>query len=178
MIDQTRYWRVDFTAAGAIARVTELVGPSHEDWVIVEAPDESTAKRKAYNLYCARKKKLAVQRNHAAGKCCCGRAQDRKRPTGTWMLTCSVCAARHEVHRSNYMERKVAGVTDHKRDETARVSSNLERQRDRRGEIRLETLIEVRNRWIEARNVALFGSWLLAEIATLTGADTGKGAAA
>jgi hypothetical protein len=172
-----RYWHVLFEESGALRSVTEIAGRGDAGWVIVEAPDENTAKRKAYNIYCARKKKLAVARNHAAGKCCCGRPQDRKHPNGKWMATCSTCATRHEVHRKNYQERRDAGVIDHERDEPARVASNLSRQRDRRGEIRLETLVEVRQQWIDSRNVALFGKWLQGEIALLTGANKNEAAA-
>lgn len=172
-----RYWHVLFEESGALRSVTEISGPGDAGWVIVEAPDEGTAKRKAYNLYCARKKKLAAARNHAQGKCCCGRSRDRKDPSGAWMKTCSVCAERHKVHSAAHLERRAAGVTDHQRDEPARVASNLARQRDRRGEIRLETLIEVRQQWIDSRNVALFGKWLQAEIASLTGADKNEAAA-
>lgn len=173
-----RYWHVLFEESGALRSVTEISGPADEGWVIVEAPDEGTAKRKAYNIYCARKKKLAKARLHAAGNCACGRKRDRKHPSGEWMLTCLVCAERHRVQSAAHLERKAQGVTDHQRDEPARVASNLSRQRDRRGEIRLETLVEVRQRWIDSRNVALFGQWLIAEIALLTGAEPSKGAAA
>jgi hypothetical protein len=62
------------------------------------------------------------------------------------------------------------------RDEGARVEANLERQRDRRAEIRLEVLIECRDQWTKARNVGLFTRWLLGEIETL--AHGKKGAAA
>lgn len=47
----------------------------------------------------------------------------------------------------------------------ARVQLNLQRQRDRRAEIRLETLIEARAEWRSARN---FASWLDREIEELT----------
>lgn len=172
----SRYWRVDFTEAGAVANVTELVGPRERHWVIVEAPDEKSARHKGYNIYCARKKRERVATLRAAGQCACGRRQDsviehgaRK---GEWALTCSVCKERRGVMREKAKERP--GRTHEQamaqRDEGARVVANLNRQRDRRGEIRLETLIEVRDRWINTRNVGLFGNWLSAEIDTLTGA--------
>jgi len=94
------------------------------------------------------------------------------------MLTCSVCAVRHEVHRRNSEARLAAGVTDHQRDESARVAANQNRQRDRRAELRLEVLVEVRNRWLASRNVSLFGHWLQSEIARLTGAESSTEAVA
>lgn len=45
---------------------------------------------------------------------------------------------------------------------------NLERQRDRRGELRIEVLLEVRKHWQESLTVGHFTKWLEAEIATLT----------
>jgi hypothetical protein len=162
-------WRVTFSDTGAIASVVPLEGEQGADWVIVQAPDEATAKRRAYNIYCARKKKLAKTRLHAAGNCSCGRKQDRKHPSGAPMLTCSVCAERHAAQSKACNERKAnPPEVPHVRDEAARVTVNLERQRDRRGELRLETLIEVRQRWVTARNVGLFSKWLESEIRALT----------
>jgi hypothetical protein len=168
------YWRVDFNAAGAVTRVSAVDGPANDEWVVVEAPDEERARRAAIGIYCARKKRLARERNRSEGRCVCGRRNDRLGQldprTGNPLLSCSVCGARHKVHRDSHKQRKADGVTDHKRDESARVATNLGRQRDRRGEIRLETLIEVRDQWIHQRNVALFGQWLTAEIERITGA--------
>jgi hypothetical protein len=170
----TRYWRVEFAADGAISGITEVYGPGHEDWVIVEAPDQERAQRAALGIYCARKKKLARERNYAAGNCACGRKNNRADQlhpkTGKPLLSCSTCSARHQVHLAGHRQRKAEGVTDHQRDESARVAATQTRQRDRRGEIRLETLLEVRDQWINQRNVALFGKWLIAEIETITGA--------
>jgi hypothetical protein len=100
-----RYWRVVFTDAGALESVTEIEGPGDADWVIVEARTAEAARRKAHNLYCARKKKLAKQRHHAAGQCACGRDQDRKHPSGKWMLTCSTCAERQKVYNSTLTQK-------------------------------------------------------------------------
>jgi hypothetical protein len=164
-------WRVNFAANGSIASVVPLEGEQGTDWVIVQAPDEATAKRRAYNIYCARKKKLAKTRLHAAGNCCCGRKQDRKHPDGTPMLTCTVCAERHAAQSKACLERKAnPPAVPHVRDEQARVASNLERQRDRRAEIRLEVLIEVRDQWFKSRNVGLFSKWLERELQSLTSA--------
>lgn len=178
----TRYWRVDFSGEGGISAVTEISGPANAEWVVVEASSYEGAKRAAYNLYCRRKKKLARQRNYALGNCACGRKNDRtdqKHPkTGEPLKTCSVCSVRHEVHVAGYEQRKAAGITDHQRDEAARVASNRERQRDRRGELRLETLLEVQKAWVRSPNLGAFSKWLATEIRRLTGADASKEAAA
>jgi len=174
-----RYWRVVFTDAGALESVTEIDGPGDADWVIVEARTAEAARRKAHNLYCARKKKLAKQRHHAAGQCACGRDQDRKHPSGKWMLTCSTCAERQKVYNDRSEERARKGIPPGTvvRDEQARVAANLTRSRDRRGEIRLETLIEVRAAWHKAPNVGAFGAWMKREIDALTGASSKEAAA-
>lgn len=173
-----RYWRVDFADGGAVSAVTEIQGPAHADWVVVEAPDEGTAKRKAYNFYCARKKRLASARHHAKGNCRCGRPQDREKPGGGMFRICSTCSERDKGYDQAMRQRAAQGVTNHQRDEQARVASNLGRQRDRRAEIRLETLIEVRERWRKQPNVGLFARWLQLEIDAITGAEPREGAAA
>ena len=173
---QPRYWRVVFSDSGGIESVTEIAGSGKADWEIVQAPTEEAARLKAYNRYAARKKREAIARKHEQGQCRCGRAQDRQRPDGTLKKLCSVCAERNEVWRTESGERKAAGVTDHKRDEVARVAAHQERQRDRRAEIRLETLLEVKRRWIESQSIQQFGAWLRAEVDNLTG-RTGEAAA-
>lgn len=164
-----RYWRVIFSATGAIESVRELTSPPDETWIILIADDAAEAKRKAINLYCARKKKLAKERLHANGQCRCGRQQDRTDEKGKPMLTCSTCAERQAAQNERFEARKQQGVTNHVRDEGARVAVNMERQRDRRGEIRLETLLEVRKQWQNSRNVGSFTAWVEIEIKKLTG---------
>jgi hypothetical protein len=175
-----RYWRVVFTETGALESVTEVEGPDHAGWVIVEARSEEAARRKAYNIYCGRKKKLAKQRHHAAGQCVCGREQNRKHPSGKWMLTCSTCAERQKVYNDRTAERDRKGIPAGSvvRDEGARVAANLNRQRDRRGEIRLETLIEVRAAWQRVPNIGAFSAWMKQEIDLLTGAESRRESAA
>lgn len=165
-----RYWRVVFSPEGRVLDVVEITfGDGQKDWLIVEAPDQAAAKRKAFNLYCARKKRLAKARKHAEGHCACGRKQDRLHPSGEPMLTCSTCAERQKCWQDAHKKRVAAGTADtHVRDEAARVAKCQARQRDRRAELRLETLLDVRKQWIEARNVGLFGKWLEREIEALT----------
>ncbi len=180
----TRYWQVQFAATGAVASVTELEpGAARDGWVIVDAPDERTARQRAYNIYCARKKAQAIARHRAVGECACGRKQDRKHPSGKPMLTCSVCAERSGVYNERSRQRAQAAAKAPAnddapvpsgmaaRDEGARVAANLTRQRDRRAEIRLETLIEVRKQWIDSPNIQRFGKWLQGEIDRITGAN-------
>lgn len=171
MTEVVRYWRVTFRASGSVRAVTPLKGPGHERWVVVQAADEPTARRKAYNLYCARKKQERKARCHGAGQCVCGRRQDRVvgqgRRKGEWALTCSVCAVRRHAHHENAkanpgrtFEQAMA-----ERDEPARIAVNLAHQRDRRAEIRIEVLIEVRKQF----NNGAFTRWLDSEIAALAG---------
>lgn len=170
-----RYWRVTFFPDGRVNRVRPIKGPGHSRWVVVEAEDEEQAKRKAYNLYCSRKKRERKTALHAAGKCICGRPQDRLVEKGARKgekaLTCSVC----EERRVGYCENAKAhpgrtfAQAMAERDESARIASNLERQRDRRAEIRLETLIDVRRAWQDAPNNGVFTAWLKQQIEQLTG---------
>ena len=95
------------------------------------------------------------------------------------MLVCSVCSERQKACNERARNRRgnaanddapsVTGVAA--RDEGARVAANLTRQRDRKAEIRLETLIEVRSQWIDAPNIQRFGKWLQGEIDRITGAN-------
>jgi hypothetical protein len=164
-----RYWRVTFTTDGKPYTVREIAGPGNDDWVVVLAPDEEAASKKATRLYCARKKKLAKSRLHATGRCACGRAQDRVHPNGRPMLTCSTCSERQKTYHETYAVRSRAGTVGmHQRDEPARVEKNLARQRDRRSEIRLETLLECRRAWESAPSVGRYKAWLLAEIEKCT----------
>jgi len=64
------------------------------------------------------------------------------------------------------------------RDEAARVALNGQRQRDRRAEIRLETLLDVRTAWRDAPTVGRFGEWLRKEIESLTESKSPPGSAA
>lgn len=170
-----RYWRVTFNADGSVRAVKPLKGPGHERWVVVEAADEPAARRKAYNLYCARKKQERKTRCHEAGQCVCGRRQDRLvdrgRRKGEWALTCSVCAERRHAYHENAKGNpgRTFAQAMAERDEPARIAANLAHQRDRRGELRLETLIEVRDRWVQSPTRGQFQLWLQGEIDTLTG---------
>lgn len=164
------WWRVTFTAEGRVDRVIPIrFDDGVEGWTMVEAPSIEAARKKAARLYAARKKRLAKSRHHAAGRCACGRDQDRFHPKGGRMLTCSVCSVRQKTYHESHAERVALGtVGQEPRDERARVANNLARQRDRRGELRLETLVEVRRVWVEMTNVGRFTRWLDSEIDSLT----------
>lgn len=135
--------------------------------VEIEADSEAEAKRKSYNFYCAKKKKVAKERNHEAGNCACSRKQDRPNTkTGVgFFKTCSVCTERGEAADLRHAAKKKAGLplTGY-RDEVARVETLRGRVRDRKNEIRLETLIEVRSQWENARTNGAFTAWLKREI--------------
>jgi hypothetical protein len=162
-----RYWRVTFAADGTVEGVTEIDGAGAADWLVVRAETEELARRKGYNIYCARKKKARIAQLYAEGRCRCGRAQDIE-----GQVSCTVCIERSKgwraQHKSN-QERKAEGLPAEPRDEAARIASFQTRSRDRKSEIRLETLLEVRRWWIEARNVGLFGARLQKEIQACMG---------
>lgn len=172
-------YEVTFKRDGTIQSVVLLVGDPL-DRITVQARNEGEAKRKAYNLYSAQKKKLAKERLHSAGRCGCGRDQDRYvqagRFKGKWAKTCSVCAVRRQAQYNNSKNRGARTLQEAmaQRDEGARLDANLTRQRDRRAEIRLEVLLEVQKQWINSRNSGAFTKWVQDQIAICTGE---KGAA-
>lgn len=143
-----RYWRVTFDAQGRPATVEPLEGPADADWVIVQADTAEAAHRRAVNLYAARKKRERIAQLHANGQCRCSRKHDRP-----GKLTCSVCAERRKV---DHQRRIDAGPAPRVRDEAARVASFQQRSRDRKMEIRLEVLLEVRSWWQQAAHTLDF----------------------
>lgn len=170
-----RYWRVIFSKDGRVAAVEPLVGVPGTDWEIVQAPNEEAARRAALGLYNAKKKKLAKERCYSEGRCACGRRQDRVNPrskTGALAKVCRVCTERGVVHKERYHARVAAGTVGQgmsERDEQARLELGLQRQRERRKELRLETLLEVREAWARMKQLP-FGAWLEREIELMTGA--------
>lgn len=169
-----RYWRVTFTEDGKLYTVREIEGPGHDEWIVVSAADEEQARTKAVRLYCSRKKRARTAALQAEGRCGCGRPLDGElvdvgRHKGKPHKRCATCRERTKtVWRPNHQARVADGTAGQgvaERDEGARMALNLQRQRDRRAEIRLETLIEARTEWRSARN---FASWLDREIEELT----------
>lgn len=146
-----------------ILTVSLLQGPSDTGAFVVEADTydqaRSVAAKQLFNMYCATKKAGSVKRLHADNRCQCGRPQDRKRPNGTNYKSCSLCSERLKTCPSR------TGAPSAPRDEPARITKNLERQRDRRKEIRLETLSEVRKLFWELKTVKEFSDWLDKELA-------------
>lgn len=162
------FWRIHFGPHGGVERAERLSEPGSDcRWVIVEAETEAQALRKGRRLYDAEKKRLAKARHYAEGRCRCGRPQDRAHPDGTPMLECSTCAERQKVYNERHQARR-RGELPPGRDEAARVETFQQRHRDRRAEIRLETLIAVRQAWMDCPTVAKFGQWLASEIRALT----------
>jgi hypothetical protein len=164
------WWRADLTGDGAVVRVVQVPKPHStptRTTIVFQAPDRETAINKAremgFRLYCAEKKKQAKTRLHSEGRCSCGRPQDRQHPDGSPMLTCTVCSISQKAHNAAARKRKAEGVV-HVRDEAARVQKNLGRQRDRRREIRLETLVEVHKNFWDMSTVKAFERWLEGQI--------------
>lgn len=166
-----RWYRVTFGAEGLITTCvpTEapdlLRDPKHNRTFYVLAGGPLHAEERArdhYNLYCAKKRKAVRARNHAAGKCVCGRPQDRPRPDGDGFLKlCAVCAERHTATVERARQRPAPAA----RDESTRVEKCAARVRDRKNEMRLEVLLEVRTAWESAPNNQAFTRWLRGEVA-------------
>lgn len=114
------------------------------------------ASKLAMRVYSRIKKKEAGARLRANGQCRCGRKQDRKHPDGSMMRTCLACS---EMQKG-YVKTSREATVRKPRDEKARVEKNLARQRDRRNEIRLETLVEVNAKFWELPSIKAWEKWL------------------
>jgi len=161
------HYLVEYADNGDVLRCELLTDYKSESSFafVVEANSEQEARKRTYNLYCAKKKKFAKERNYAAGKCDCGRENDRNGQIdrrGHKIKSCTVCAKR----QIEYNDRARARVSPVKavRDEQARVDACTVRVRDRKEEIRLEVLVEVQKAWQNNRTVGGFTRWLDFEI--------------
>ncbi len=157
------WWKVTFLQGreGKINSIERCDAPEAcrvGNTILVQAADEDGARKIAYNFYCSRKKKEAIQKKRARGQCACGRTRDRKNPdTGEDFLTCSVCSARRQ-------QQYVRGPATEPRDEAKRIQAMQGRVRDRKNELRLEVLVEVRKAFMELKTVGQFGQWLKQQI--------------
>lgn len=162
-----RHWRVLFGRDGAIKSVTEIQGQRGRDWIVVEAETEALARKKAFNAYCALKKRERIKKLAAEGRCKCGRKRDVEGQLG-----CSVCIERMHGYRAARKKREADGTAEtHVRDETARIEVFQARHRERTNEVRLQVLLEVRQWWLEAANNGAFTSRLAAEILSASGRE-------
>lgn len=151
------WWRVPIDADGQPGTPVPIEGPPDTEWLVVEADDAEEAGRLARNLYARRKRKQRIAQLHAEGRCRCGRPQDRP-----GKLTCRVCAeGRARSHEKRSWRSEAPPIV---RDEEQRIASLQQRQRDRRAEIRLETLLEVRDWWQKAPHTLAFAQRLVDEI--------------
>lgn len=155
-------WFAVYLRRGIVQRVAQVSGSGTDDAdvIYVEAKTKEEAERKGYNLYCAKKKKLAIERLEREGKCRCGRHNDR---ADQGMKTCSICGMRKKATHEQRLARGADGKSS-ARDEGARIEANLTRQRDRKSEIRLEVLVEVQKAWQNNRTMGQFTRWLDQEI--------------
>lgn len=168
------WWFVTYADDGAVidcvpTKVDATASVAGVRSIVVEAPDRDAAIEQAsqlwYRMYCNETKKETRVRLDAENRCRCGRARDRKHPDGSWMKTCATCAAYQTAANERYQQRiKDGTVGTHVRDEQSRVNLNLARQRDRRREIRLETLVAVRQQFWGTATVREFVEWLDGEI--------------
>lgn len=162
----TKWWKVTFLKGkeGRINSIEPCAAPDAA-WAVgggsmyVQAVNEDAARKVAYNFYCARKKKEAIKKKHDRGQCCCGRNRDRPHPAkpDEFLLTCTTCADRRHAQYER-------GPTFAPRDEAKRIQALQGRVRDRKNEIRLEVLCEVRKQWEMAPNVGAFTKWLKSQI--------------
>lgn len=156
-----KWWLCEIDAKGKYTLEEVEAAPEMEAGASVyfQAKNRKQAELKAAKLamrvYSRIKKKEAGERLRANGQCRCGRKQDRPLPDGSGMMkTCSTCAELQKGYN------KKPGGTGIPRDEKARVQKNLSRQRDRRNEIRLETLVEVSNKFWELPSIKAWEKWL------------------
>lgn len=156
-----RYWRVVFTADGKAEGATEIEGPGDAEWVVVSASSVEEALQRGVRRYACLKKKKRIARLYAEGKCSCGRVQDRP-----GCKTCSVC----EEHRKRYRHPPADGQP-RVRDEGARVLAFQETNRNRKQEVRIEVLLEVRKWWRDAPHTEAFIAKLAGEIEAAGGRD-------
>lgn len=148
-------WFAVYLKRGVVQNVVQVAGPGTDELQVeyVQAKDKEHAKRRGYNLYCAKKKKLAVERLRKEGKCSCGRHNDR---VAEGLLTCSVCALRRKKYDATPIGKP--------RDEVARTEAHQTRQRDRSNEMRLTVLVEVQKAWQNCRIAGQFTRWLDKEV--------------
>ena len=161
-----------------IIRVQRLPKPPdviHESpWVkYIFRPSEEEA-RAFYNEYMRNKVQERRDNLRSQGKCTCGRDRDRPRPKPFGHLfynKCKVCKERTDACHHRRVQRRAEALTGkheevypHVRDDELRIENAQQRTRDRRAELRLETLIQVRDQWQNCRNVNVFTAWLEKEI--------------
>jgi hypothetical protein len=148
------WWRVELDSAGKVVSATVCPGAGITEGrvVYVCAITQTQAGRIARNTYAREVKRAQRAKYKATGKCRCGR--DRE---SIAFKQCMVCRARDlQQHRK--------GPSCGSRDEKARVVSMQATQRDRRQELRLETLLLVREAWSREPNQAAFSAWLAREV--------------
>lgn len=164
-----KYWAVAFDATGKVLAVQQakfVLPDATVEHVVVRAESEPEARKLGYNLYCARKKREAKKRKYANGQCVCGRKQDRQKPNGNMFKVCSVCKERaDQVYRPQHEQRVKDGTVGQiPRDEAARVAACSQRVRDRKAEMRLEVLLEVRKAWQNSNTTGQFTKWLSEQV--------------
>lgn len=171
-------WIVNVLTKSAVPAETDSEG--NETVFIVSAETAAEALREASRQYARLCTKRKRARMHAAGLCSCGRKSDVPKPQGGFRKKCSVCVTRdREQWRPKAREnqrRQLEGLPKIPRDESARVVVMQERQRDRRSELRIETLLEVQRQWQSARTNGHFTRWLDEQIKECTNASTSKAA--
>ena len=181
------HWAVFFTGEGKLKSAERIAGKLQDGSAgfVVEADDQEEAVRLARPLWMAysreyARKKTAERRKRfdAEGRCRCGRprnVQDPKRP-GEVMRTCDVCQERSKSTLERYRSRGTK--TDSEvaaKGQALRLEHSAQRTRNRRAELRLETLLEVRA-MAEKLKPGEFRVWLHREVQRCVAAGV-KGAA-
>ncbi len=161
------WFRVCFDDKGRPVSAIECEPPS-EGFSIeyVFAKNQSAALSAAVREYARRKtadRRAALKQE---GRCRCGRRRNSE------FSLCDVCRERGKQNNGVYKRHtqedgkrtreRIAPYVQ--RDEKARVEKNLERQRDRRNELRLEALLEVRAAFAKTPTMGAFAAWLAEEI--------------
>lgn len=161
-----KWFKVELHSDGSVKAATETneaFQVSKRVFVLQaeSAVDAAKRAREIYNRVCADRVKADRARRKAEGKCACGRPRNRPHPLGGTYQNCAVCAARIEACRENARQRPVTQP----RNEHAKAAACTARVRDRKQEMRLEVLTEVKQAWEDSRNNQAFTRWLSAELA-------------
>lgn len=174
----TIWWRIELGSGGAVASVTavETAEKSTSTVFYVQAETEDSARyagRAAFNAYMRDFATKRRARLKASGKCpWCGLDSDRgagKR--------CTLCVERDARYRQRERD-KTAGLPVPKLNRMAAITERRDRENREVAEkavlsasaqIRLDTLREVQNAWLDNRTVGAFSAWLNGEIEKLAG---------
>ncbi len=157
------WYRVTIGETGKPLSIAKCAAPEDEQTVVyVQASSEKDAWGLALAAYNRERVKQQRAQRKAEGRCRCGRVRDCQ-----WQK-CRVCRERENVAKRESKNQPGPKV----RSEEQRIASLKDRHRERRAELRVETLLQVREAWVKSANLRQFEAWLYeATSAALAGED-------